>query len=214
VRGTRIGSVVLIAILVLLVNAPLVRSVLTDLRLGREGVVGTAEVLDSTEREGGFYLAVDLDPARVVRVDEQAYDEAVAAGEIGTRRLPDETDTALTRVEGQWRSPVAYVVVGALDLALLAGIVLYVRVRPRLRPELVLRAGSDLQPADDGSVLDRVEAQSYVVAGRVDGLPREGADGPEVVLDLGDRRVRVLLDGHRCAVAPGETARVDGVMIA
>jgi hypothetical protein len=34
------------------------------------------------------------------------------------------------------------------------------------------------------------------------------------VLDLGDRRVRVLLDGHRCAVAPGETARVDGVMIA
>jgi len=87
--------------------------------------------------------------------------------------------------------------------------VLFTRLRPRFRPELVLVATEDLERCEPGSVLDRVAGGWYVVAGQVQAI-----EGDEIVLDLGDRRVRVHLDGHHNPAGLLEPVRVTGRMVA
>lgn len=210
-RGGRLVTVVLLAFVVLLVNAPLARSLWGEWRLAEDGVTGRVAVTDSTVRDGQFFLAVDLDPVVVVGVDEATYTAARRDGEVNVRRLRDDDD--LVRVEGQVRSVVPYVFTGVVDVVLVAGVLLFTRLRPRLRPELVLRATEDLVSSGPGSVLDRIEGQRYVVAGVVEPPDADDADD-ELVLDLGDRRVRVVLDGYANPVAVGATALASGVMIA
>ena len=78
-----------------------------------------------------------------------------------------------------------------------------------MRVELVLRASEDLERCPPGARLDRIEGQRYLVSGDVVEIHDD-----EIVLDLGDRRVRVLLDGHRNPAGHQQTVRAIGYMVA
>ena len=88
-------------------------------------------------------------------------------------------------------------------------VVLMVRFRTVMRVELVLRATEDLERCPPGGLLDRIEGMRYAVSGDV----VEIADD-EIVLDLGDRRVRVLLDGHTNPAGYEQSVRAIGYMVA
>jgi len=106
------------------------------------------------------------------------------------------------------RSRLGLVITLLADLFLLAMLVLMLRFRSALRVELVLRATEDLERCPPGARLDRIAGLTYVVCGEVAEL---GDD--EVVLDLGDRRVRVLLDGHVNPAGYEQPVRVTGFMV-
>lgn len=102
----------------------------------------------------------------------------------------------------------AVVVTLFADAALALMLYLLWRFRGRLRPQLQLVATQDLERCAPGSVLDRIEGDRYVVCGEVLEI---GDD--ELVLDLGDRRVQVLLDGHANPVGHQQPARATGRMV-
>lgn len=211
-RAGRIVSIALIVFLVVIVNAPYLYGRTTDWRLEHQGRDVTVAVTDHAVVEGSYVLQltderVDRAGPVAVEVSRSAYDEAVAAGSTTARVL--DGDTGHYEVRGQVRSRVPLFFTLFADVAILACVVLFTRFRVAMRPELVLRATADLEPCEPGSVLDRIVGNEYVVAGEV-----HEVDGDEVLLDLGDRKVRVVLDGHANPAGPHEPVRVVGVMIA
>ncbi len=68
-------------------------------------------------------------------------------------------------------------------------------------------ATEDLERCPPGSVLDQVDRLRFVVCGEVEQI-EDGA----VVLDLGDRRVRVILDGHHNPAGYQQPVRATGTM--
>jgi hypothetical protein len=122
-------------------------------------------------------------------------------------------DVALTRSTGHGGSVTGsgVVVTVVADLVLLGVLLMLVQGRgPRLRTRAPLHAVAldDLERGEPGSALDRIAGTEYLIRGQV-------ADRAEdrVVLDLGDRRVVVLLDGHANPVEPPQTAQVRGRLI-
>ena len=73
--------------------------------------------------------------------------------------------------------------------------------------QVVLVATEDLERCPPGSVFDQVEGHRFVVCGEV-----EEIEADAVVLDLGDRRVRVLLDGHRNPAGYQQPVRATGTL--
>lgn len=214
-RSRRLLSVLLVVFIAFVVNFPLAHSTYLRWQVERSGVDVVAEVVDTREVGGDRLVVFDVpgddrrDPfeGAVAEVDEATYDDASRTGQLDVRVLPD--DSGVFRVEGQVTSRLGWVITLLADLFLVALVVLMVRFRAVMRVELVLRATQDLEPCPPGSRLDRLEGLRYLVAGEV---AETGDD--EVVLDLGDRRVRVLLDGHRNPVAHQQPARVVGYMVA
>jgi hypothetical protein len=208
-------SVALVAFIAFMVNFPLLHSTYLRWQVERSGVDVVAEVTQTRE-VGGDLLVVFSVPGdgrrepfvnAVAEVDAATYDEARRTRELDVRVLPD--DGSQFTVEGQVTSRLGLVVTLLVDVFLVAMVVLMLRFRSALRVELVLRATEDLERCPPGSRLDRLAGLRYVVSGEVAEL---GDD--EVVLDLGDRRVRVLLDGHANPASHQQPVRAVGYMVA
>lgn len=190
-------TLALVAFVAFVVNFPLVHGRYLDHQLDERGVTVVAQVTDARDVGDGFLVqfTVPADAGReefvgaVVDVDEATYDDARRTGVITVTVLPD--NGGVFEADGEQRSHLALVVTLLADLFLLALLGLVWRFSTATRVELVLRAIDDLRRCPPGSRLDRLDGTRYLVAGEV----AEIGDG-EVVLDLGDRRVRVLLDGH------------------
>jgi hypothetical protein len=208
-------SVALVAFIAFLVNFPLLHSTYLRWQVERSGVDVVAEVTETRAVGGDLLveLTVPGDGGRepfvgaVAEVDAATYDEARRTGELDVRVLPD--DGGVFTVEGQVTSRLGPVVTVLADVFLVAMVLLMLRFRSSLRVELVLRATEDLERCPPGSRIDRMSGLRYVVSGEVAEL---GDD--EVVLDLGDRRVRVLLDGHANPAGHQQPVRAVGYMVA
>jgi hypothetical protein len=206
---------VLIAFIAFIINFPLAHGTYLGWQLDRTGVEVTATVTD-TSAVGDELLVrftVPGDGRRdelagaVAEVDERAFATAEQTGEITVTVLPD--DAGVFEAQGQVTSRVGLLVTLLADLFLLAIVGLMLRFRTVMRVELVMRATEDLERCPPGSRLDRISGSRYLVAGDVAEI---GDD--EIVLDLGDRRVRVLLDGHRNPAGYEQSVRVVGYMVA
>jgi hypothetical protein len=208
-------SLALVVFIAFLVNFPLLHSTYLRWQVERSGVDVVAEVTETRE-VGGDLLVVFTVPGdgrrepfedAVAEIDAATYGEARRTRELDVRVLPD--DGGVFTVEGQVTSRLGLVVTVLADVFLVAVIVLMLRFRSALRVELVLRATEDLERCPPGSRLDRLSGLRYLVSGEVVEL---GDD--EVVLDLGDRRVRVLLDGHANPAGHQQPVRAVGHMVA
>ncbi|WP_028650790.1 hypothetical protein [Nocardioides halotolerans] len=211
----RLKNVLLVGLVVVMVNLPFVHSTWQQHRLDRDGT-DVAATLTSHEQRGernvvGFEVRDADRPDGVggfegsADVDRATYDDAVATGTVRVRVL--DGSVAVWRVEGQESSRLGLVITVLADLFLLVMVLLLVRFGSRLRQEMVLVATQDLERCPPGSVLDQVDGLRFVVCGEVEAI---GDD--EVVLDLGDRRVRVLLDGHHNPAGHQQPVRATGTM--
>jgi len=208
----RFKNGLLVALVVVMVNLPFVHSAWQDHRLDQDGVDHTAAVTDHEARDGRFFVSFELtetdDQPGItgeVRVDRATYDAAVATTQVTVRSLPGSA--TVWRVEGEARSNLSLIITIVADVFLLVLVLLLVRFGSRLRQEMVLVATEDLERCPPGSVLDQVDGLRFVVCGEV-----ETIEDDEVVLDLGDRRVRVILDGHHNPAGYQQPVRATGTM--
>lgn len=210
---TRAKAALLLALLAVMVNLPYLQNAWTQHRVGTDGVVVDARVTDTRALEGGYLVRFtfpeDLDPegsAWTAQVERATYDEAVTTQQVSVRVLADQP--AAHRVQGQVVSRTGlWITLGADALLVLLALALW-RSRGASRPELVLVATQDVQATEPGSALERVEGSLYVVAGEVLAIEPD-----HLMLDLGDRRVRVELHGHLAPVSVQQHARVTGHLV-
>jgi hypothetical protein len=201
----------LVGLVVVMINLPFVHSSWQDHRLDQDGFDIVATVTDHEERGDQYRVAFDAKDhdygyvAGSVSVDRATYDDAVASGTVQVRVLPEST--TVWRVHGETTSNVGLVITIAADVFLLIMVLLLLRFGSRLRQEMVLVATEDLVRCPPGSVLDQVDGLRFVVCGEVETIE----DG-EVVLDLGDRRVRVVLDGYFNPAGYQQPVRATGTM--
>ncbi len=230
----RLKTLLLVGVLVTMINLPLLSSLLQDRDLRTNGtrVEVAAEPVEVADADRGDVVerlvAVALpgtvveavvgeqqeegaapaqDERIVVPLEEAAYDDAVASGRAEVVYLPD--NPKVYRVTGRESGNEALVTTLAADAALVVVVGLFLLLRHRLRPELRLVATGDLvATSETEALLERLEAQSYRVRGSV-----ALVEGDEVVLEVGDRRVRVQLDGHRNPAGHSESVEVRGTMV-
>lgn len=211
----RILTVALVVFIAFVVNFPMAHAAYLDWQLDRRGVDVVAEVTD-TRTVGDDFLVqftVPADDGRdefvgaIAQVDEVTYDDARRTQQLRVTVLPD--DGGVFDAEGQVPNRLGLVITICADVFLLAMILLALRFRSALRVELVLRATEDLERCPPGSRLDRIEGQRYLVSGDVVEITDD-----EIVLDLGDRRVRVLLDGHANPAGYEQPVKAVGYMVA
>ena len=154
----------LVGLLVLLVNLPLLHSTWVDRRVQGSGTDVTATVVDDRVVAGqeywvSFTFPEDVDPdqkAWDAQVDEEAYDDAVASGQIRVRVL--DGDPSAYRAEGAVQSRVPLVVTLVADLILLVVLLLLFRYggRGRVRAPLQALALGDVERCAPGSLLERI----------------------------------------------------------
>lgn len=208
----RLRNVFLVGLVVVMINLPFVHSNWQDHRIKTDGVDVSATVTDTDEDGGGYFVTFRVDESDsqpafggTVPVEEASYDDAVETGQIGVRVLAGST--SVWRVEGESRSGVGLVITVVADVCLLILLLLLMRFGSRLHSDLVLVATQDLVRCPPGSVLDQVDGRQFVVCGEI-----EEIEDDAVVLDLGDRRVRVLLDGHHNPAGYQQPVRATGTM--
>ena len=206
------GRILLVALVVVMINLPFVHSTWQNHRLEQDGVELLAAVTDHDEGDGRrlvtFAVAGRGDQpgfAGTVRVDQPAYDAAVQSGQVRVRVLPGST--TVWQVEGESQGSLGLVITLVADAFLLILVLLLLRFGSRLRQDMVLVATEDLERCPPGSVLDQVDGLRFVVCGEV-----EEIEADAVVLDLGDRRVRVILDGHHNPAGYQQPVRATGTM--
>ena len=208
-------SVALVAFIAFTINFSLLHSTYLRWQVERSGVDVVAEVTETREVDGDLLVVFTVpgDSRRepfenaVAEVDAATYDKVTQTDQLDVRVLPDDGGAFI--VEGQVTSRLGLVITLLADAFLVAMTVLMLRFRAVMRVELVLRATEDLERCAPGSRLDRITGLRYVVSGEVAEL---GDD--EVVLDLGDRRVRVLLDGHANPAGYQQPVQAVGYMVA
>jgi hypothetical protein len=208
-------SVALVAFIAFTINFPLLHSTYLRWQVERSGVDVVAEVTETREVDGDLLVVFTVpgDGRRepfenaVAEVDAATYDKVTQTDQLDVRVLPDDGGAFI--VEGQVTSRLGLVITLLADAFLVAMTVLMLRFRAVMRVELVLRATEDLERCAPGSRLDRITGLRYVVSGEVAEL---GDD--EVVLDLGDRRVRVLLDGYANPAGYRQPVQAIGYMVA
>ena len=202
--STRTKSAVWLVLLVLLINFPVVQGALTRRDVERSGTDVTATLVDNEvlgdSEDPAYWISyrlpesVDPDQRPWPRQVEQAtYDAVVAQGGLTVRLIPGEPVTA--RVPGQVVSRAGLVATLIADLLLLALVLVLWRFGRFGRPEpLRLEAVGDVVAADAGVAGGAVDDDSGTVTAR--GTLEEITEH-DVVLDIGSRRVIVVLDGHR-----------------
>ncbi len=208
-RSTK--SVLLFGLLVLLVNLPPVLATVQSARVARFGVVTTADVVAGQVAGSAasktywldFRLPAEIDPDRVVRparVDRDTYAEAQLSRELEVRVLKDRPSAY--HVTGEVRSNVGWWVILGLDALILVGFLLIKRVRRHGSPDVVrLEAlGPVVAVADDP---EGVRPSDDAIRGVV-----VAASADDVLLEVGDQRYLVVLDGHPVEVGVGELAQV------
>lgn len=210
-RRTRYVLVLVLA--AVLVNLPLLHATWTDLRVDRSGVEVGATVVDHRTAGGQHLLTFrfpeDIDPDQrtwSADVDAATFDRAVGTGEITVRVV--ESDPAAYRVDGQVDSSALLVITLIADVLLVVVALLLWRYGGRRRPQLRAIAVGDVERCPPGVALDRIEGETYLVRGEVAEL---GDD--RVVIELADRSVLVLLDGHRNPVGHQQAAQVHARLI-
>jgi hypothetical protein len=207
-------ALLLVVLLVVVINLPLVHSGLTSWRVERSGTDVTATVTAhrvlSPEDDPAYFVEFvypgdDPDDPDVPRwtaeVDRATYEQAVADEAIGVRVLPDRP--AAYTVDGQVTHRLGLVITLIADAALLTMLLLLWRFRARLRPRLEAVAVADVERCKPGGSLEKTDDGLYLVSGEVSGIKDD-----EIILELGDRQVRVLLDGHANPVGYQQPARV------
>ncbi len=213
---SRRKALLLLVLLVVVVNLPLVHSTLTKKRVERDGVDVTATVTDTRAVTSGddtgylveFVLPRDIDPDQqlwTARIDGATHDEAVGTEQLAVRVLADQPSAYV--VQGQVTGRLGLWITLAADLFLLLMALLLARYRGRA-PSLELVATEDLVRCRPGTTLERLDGLSYAVEGEVLEI-----DGDVVVLDLGDRLVRVHLDGHTFPAGHQQPVRAVGRMV-
>ena len=213
----RVPTWLVLILLVVVVNLPLAHSTWTSSRVEGSGVDVTAQLTGHEVRDGGhwveFTFPEKIDPDQrtwTAEVDQAAYDAAVAAGEIGVRVLED--DPSAYQVDGAVKGNGVLVITLVVDIVLLIALLFLWRYRGRVGPrraELRAIALEDVVRCAPGVLLDRIGGEDYLIQGEVVEL-EPGA----MVLDLGNRRVVVLLDGHANPVGYQQPAQVRARMIA
>ena len=208
----RLKNVLLVGLVVVMINLPFVHSTWQQHRLDqrrrRHRRHGHRPRRDDGQQSVTFEVAdTDDQPGfgGTVRVDEATYDDAVATRQVQVRVLPGSS--TVWQVEGETHSNVGLVITVVADVFLLVLVLLLLRFGSRLRQEMVLVATEDLERCPPGSVLDQVDGLRFVVCGEV-----ETIEDDAVVLDLGDRRVRVVLDGHHNPAGHQQPVRATGTM--
>ncbi len=206
----RLKNVLLVGLVVVMINLPFVHSTWQQHRIASDGVEVAATVTDHDDdgRLVTFEVAeTDDQPGfgGTVGMDEASYDDAVVSQRVRVRVLPGSS--TVWRVEGETHSGVGLVITLVADASLLVLVLLLLRFGSRLRQDMVLVATQDLERCPPGSVLDQVDGLRFVVCGEV-----EAIEDDEVVLDLGDRRVRVVLDGHHNPAGYQQPVRATGTM--
>jgi hypothetical protein len=212
-RNRRVSQVLLVLLFAAMINLPLTHSTITRWRVERSGEDVTATVTDHQVRgsenllEFTFPKDVDPDQAKwTAEVDPLSYDYAVSDGTIVVRVVPGHP--ASYRAQGQVTGYVGLILTVFADLALLICAWLLLRYRGKLRPELRIVALEDVQRCPPGAALDRIDGVVYVVCGEVLAI-----EDDEIVLEVGERTVRVFLDGHANPVGYQQPARVTGRMV-
>jgi len=208
----RLRNVFLVGLVVVMINLPFVHSRWQDHRIASDGTDVTATVTDTDEAGGSHFVTFRVEESDsqpgfggTVPVEQASYEEAVETGEIEVRVLPGST--SVWRVDGESRSGVGLVITLVADACLLVLLLLLMRFGSRLHSDLVLVATEDLVRCSPGSALDRLDGRRFVVCGEV-----EEIEDDAVVLDLGDRTVRVLLDGHHNPAGYQQPVRATGTM--
>ncbi|MCW2795598.1 hypothetical protein [Nocardioides sp.] len=209
----RVSQVLLVLLFAAMINLPLAHSTFTRWRVERSGEDVTATVTDHQVRDSEnlleftFPKEVDPDQAKwTAQVDHLSYDKAVTDGTIVVRVLPGHPSSY--RAEGQVTGNVGLILTLFADLALVICAWLLLRYRGRLRPELRMVALEDVQRCPPGAVLDRIDGVVYEVCGEVTAV-----EDDEILLEVGERSVRVFLDGHANPVGHQQPARVVGRMV-
>ncbi len=211
-RGSSKRSAFVLLLLAVVVNLPLVHSTWTDAKVQRSGVEVSATVVEHDDPGRlAFRLPADVDPqqrAWSVEVDDATYADAVETGRLEVRVLAD--DPAAYRAAGEVESRLPLVATVVADLVLLSLALLMWRVGGRIRLRSGLRAVAlgDVERCAPETLLERLHAEDYLVRGEV------LETGPDrVVLDLGNRTIEVLLDGHLNPVGHQQAAQVQARMI-
>jgi hypothetical protein len=159
----------------------------------------------------GFRFPEEIDPDQrnySAEVERASYEQAVETEQIAVRVLEGRPEAHLVEGEIHSKAPYYFVVV-ADALVLLVGL-WWVRVGRR-RPTVRMRADGPLQAAaadEPPGLARRPDTDAYEAVGTL-----LSTDDAEAVLDVGDRRVVVLLDGHPHAIDLGSPARVHGAVI-
>lgn len=212
-RGPGRRTAFALVLLAVLVNLPLVHSTWTDARIDRSGVEVSAMVVDHDDagRRVSFTFPADIDPDRrtwSAGLDEAAYDDAVGSGRLAVRVLED--DPAAYRATGAVESRVPLVATVVADVLLLGVGLLLWRAggRMRLRSRLQAVALGDVERCKPETLLERLQAEDYLVRGEVLEVAED-----RVVLDLGNRTIEVLLDGHANPVGHQQAAQVRARMV-
>ena len=211
----RARRLLFVVVIVALLAFPLVSSLATNARIERSGKDVTATVVE-TPRNGdtylvGFRLPEDVDADQRIysaQVDRATYDKAAESRSVTVRVLED--GPSAHRVEGEIRSNTQYVVMGVGILLVLAVGLWWARTGRR-RPTVRLRATGPLEPADPadlGTLFRTAGEDIYDVVGTV-----VSSDDTEVVLDVGERRVVVVLSGHTHDIPVGSPAHARGPLI-
>lgn len=207
--GGRRRSAFLLLLLAVVVNLPLAHSTWTDAQVERSGVEVSATLVEHDEGRVAFTFPDDIDPEQrtwSAEVDDATYADAVETGSIDVRVLED--DPAAYRATGAVESRVPWVATALADGVLILLGVLMWRYSGRFRAGLRAVALGDVERCAPGILLERQQAEDYLVRGEVLEI---GAD--RVVLDLGNRTIEVLLDGHLNPVGHQQAAQVRARMI-
>jgi len=209
----RAKNIVLVVVVAAMINLPFLHGLYLNSKFENEGVDVTAQVDEARDSDGDYLLSFTVPGTEdrdefsgVAQVDQETFADAERTGEVIVRLLPD--NPGAYRVDGQVRNRMGIIITVLADLFLALSVLLLVKFRSRLKPVLVLLATEDLERCPPGSVLDRIEGEFYVVAGEIAKI-----EGDEVLLDLGDRRVRVVLDEHHNPAGYDQPVRATGRMI-
>ena len=209
----RLKNGLLVGLAVVMVNLPFVHSTWQGHRIETDGIDRIAAVTDHQRDGDASYVTFSLEPddgepafEGTVRLDDATYETAVDTRQVEVRVLPGST--SVWEVQGEAEGGrLGLVITVVADVSLLVLVLLLARFGSRLRSELVLVATEDLERCPPGPLLDPIDGRRFVVCGEVDEI-EDGA----VVLDLGDRRVRVILDGHHNPAGYQQPVRATGTL--
>lgn len=209
----RVKNVAVLTFVVVLVNLPLVLSTWTNARVESAGTDVTATVTAArnlgTESEPRWWLSYrfpeDVDPEQgtwAAEVDRDTWTTAERSGSVTVRVL--EGEPSRHTVSGEVRSWAGLWTTLVADAVLLGLFLLLWRLRGRRSPQHeVVEALTDVNPAPPGEVWEDLGDGTATIAGVV-----VGTDADSVVLELGHRVVRVILDGRANPVPAGQPASV------
>ncbi len=212
---SRLAPWVVVVVAVVL-NLPLVTHLMTLRSLAASGIDVEASLVDTARSGEGsaaaygvaFRFDETIDPRQTTwsaAVDRVTYQRALDTEVVEVRVLADRP--AAFRIDGATTSHLNYYLTGGADVVLLT-VVVALRRGGRRRPgELVLDALEDVRALEPGAPtqtgLDALGGATYLVTGEVTSIDRDA-----VVLDAGERRVRVLLGLHRNLVGFQQPGRV------